>query len=82
MRSVEEYRNAARRCQAGLVEAGLVEAGQKFPRLRFSIIRGLCGLDVLVQPQHVLGVVLFLDLNQASVVRPVRGPDKLLARFA
>ena len=51
-------------------------------RLRFLMIRGLMRLDVLVEPQHILGVVLFLDLHQASVVRSVRRPDKLFAGFA
>jgi hypothetical protein len=31
---------------------------------------------VLVEPQHIRGVVLFLDLHQASVVRPVSRPDR------
>jgi len=42
----------------------------------------LAGLDVLVEPQRVRWVVLFLDLYQPSVVRPVRFPHKLVARFA
>jgi hypothetical protein len=46
------------------------------------MIRGPIRLDVLVEPQDILGIVLFLDLHQASVVRPVRRPDKLFAGFA
>src|SRR5712692_6154403 len=42
----------------------------------------LVRLDVLVEPQHIPGVVLFLDLHQSSVVRSVRRPDELFAGFA
>jgi len=39
-------------------------------------------VDVLVEMQHILGVVLFLDLDKSSVVRGVSCPDKFIARFA
>src|SRR5208283_3166543 len=50
--------------------------------LSFSIIRAPIRLDVLVEPQDILGIVLFLDTHQPSIVRPVRRPHKLFARFA
>jgi hypothetical protein len=34
-------------------------------------VRGAIGLDVLVESQHVVWVVLFLDLHEASIVRPI-----------
>ena len=46
-----------------------------------QLFDGLIRLDVLIEPQHIPGIVLFLDLHQSSVVRPVRRPHKLLARF-
>jgi hypothetical protein len=67
-----------RRVQGATLCPGKVNAAQ----LRFSTIRGRIRLDVLVERQHVLGVVFSLHLNQASVVRSVRGPDKLVAGFA
>ena len=42
----------------------------------------LIRLDVLVDPQHVAGIILFLGLYQAGVVRTVCCPDQSLARFA
>jgi hypothetical protein len=38
---------------------------------RFLSVRRAIGLDVLVEPQHVVWVVLFLDLHEAGIVRPV-----------
>jgi hypothetical protein len=43
---------------------------------------GLCRVDVLVEPLHIFGVVLFLDFHQSGIVRSVRRPDKLFACFA
>lgn len=48
-------------------------------RLQFWPFERLCGHDVLIETQHVMGVVLLLDLSQAGIVRPVAPPDKLVA---
>jgi hypothetical protein len=56
-----------------------------YARPHFLVFLGsnrLIGLDVLVEPQDILGVVLSLDFHQASIVRPIRCPDELLAGFA
>src|SRR5215471_21629093 len=37
-------------------------------------------LDVLVEAQHIVGVVLLLDLRKASIVRTVAQADKLVTR--
>src|SRR5690348_13121841 len=44
--------------------------------LSFLIIRGTARLDVLVEPQHIIRVVPFLDLDQSSVIRAVRRFDE------
>jgi hypothetical protein len=45
-------------------------------------VRGAIRFNVLVEPQHVVWVVLFLNLHEASIVRPVGLADKLLIRIA
>jgi hypothetical protein len=53
------------------------------PRVQMSLMIGeAIRLDILVEPQQVRGVVLFLDLDQASIVRPVGRAHKLLAGVA
>src|SRR5690242_15851843 len=47
-----------------------------------SLIRGPVRLDVLVEAQHVVWVVLFLDFDEASIVRAIGCADKLVTRFA
>src|SRR5271165_7145224 len=42
----------------------------------------LSWLDVLVEPQHIVGIILLLDLHQPSIVWAVCRPHKLFARFA
>jgi len=49
---------------------------------RFLSVRGASGLDVLVESQHVVWVVLFLDLHEASIVRPIARADQLVTRIA
>ena len=39
-------------------------------------------LDVLIEPQHIVGIVRFLDFHQTSTVRPVGRADKLVTRIA
>jgi hypothetical protein len=56
----------------------LAYAGEKVYRKR----RSLNGLDVLVESQHIIGIILFLELHEASIVRPVGRPDKLVTRVA
>jgi hypothetical protein len=62
--------------------------GQLDSRFRSAIVptpltlRGAIRLDVLVESQHVAWVVLFLDLHEASIVRPVTRADKLVTRIA
>ena len=52
-------------------------------RTRRSLsVRGAIGLDVLVESQHVAWVVLFLDLHEASIVRPITRADQLVTRIA
>src|SRR5215469_13696975 len=46
------------------------------------ITRGRARLDVLVETQNIVGIVFFLDLNKASIIRAVGRADKSLARFA
>ena len=45
-------------------------------------VRGAIGLDVLVESQHVVWVVLFLDLHEASIVRPIARADQLVTRIS
>src|SRR5271157_3610947 len=45
-------------------------------------VRGAMGLDVLVESQHVVWVVLFLDLHKASIVRPIARAHQLVTRIA
>jgi hypothetical protein len=42
----------------------------------------LVRLDVLIEAQDVPGVILFLNLHQAGIVRPTRHPDQLVAGLA
>jgi len=49
---------------------------------RFLSFRGTIGLDVLVESQHVAWVVPFLDLHEASIVRPIARADQLVTRIA
>src|ERR1700757_3418706 len=51
-------------------------------RLSLLTIRATIRLDILVEPQHVPWVVLFLDFYEASVVWSVGRADKLVARIA
>ena len=39
-------------------------------------------VDVLVEPQNIVWVVLFLDLDEAGIVRPIGRADKLVTRIA
>lgn len=43
---------------------------------RLLSVRCALGLDVLVKSQHVVWVVLFLDLHEASIVRPIARADQ------
>jgi len=45
-------------------------------------LRGAIRLDVLVEPQHIAWVVLFFDLYEAIIVRPIGRTDKLVTRIA
>ena len=42
-----------------------------------ELVGRLIRLDVLVDPQHVFGIILFLDLYQTGVVRTVRCSDRI-----
>jgi hypothetical protein len=56
----------------------LATAGEKVYRKT----RSLTGPDVLVESQHIVGIILFLEFHEASIVRPVCRPDKLVTRVA
>ena len=43
---------------------------------------GLIRLDVLIPPQYILRVVLFFDLDEARIVRPVRRAHQLVTGIA
>ncbi len=49
---------------------------------QFRPFNGLFRRDVLVETQHIMGVVLLFNLRQPSVVRPVSGLDERFARLA
>lgn len=62
--------------------AVLRPVGVNAERLRFSIVREPVRPDVWIESQHIRGVVLLLDLHEASIVCPVSYPDDLATRVA
>src|SRR5258708_4468676 len=64
------------------ISYGLQTIRPQSPPFSRSAIAWLCGLDVLVEPEHIAWVVLFLDLHEASIIRTVGRADKLVTRIA
>jgi hypothetical protein len=49
--------------------AQFYDPSRSTPRVCISqLFDGLIRLDVLIEPQHIPGIVLFLDLHQPSIV--------------